>query len=679
MRPQDSVSGSGVWRRLAEERVAAKAGESSGDPLEAAEMARMLHELMVHEVELEMQNEELIEARHELEASSEQLADLYDHAPVGYFSLSGTGVIRRLNRLGAEMLGGEREGLLGRKVGEFVSLRKRATLDRFLADVFSGESPEPCEVVLIRPGREPLTVTLTGSLSPNGLNCQLVAMDVTEQRRVEAEVKERNEDLDRLFNLSHDLLAIMGNDGRYKRVNPAFERLLGHSVKELTGGDFLHFVHPDDREAASRMMVRLRAGREVLDVVNRYRCVDGSYRWLEWRATPYGDNLICSLARDVTSRKQAEDAVRRSEEKFRSVIECSPTAMHLYQLGEDGRLILIGANPAADEELGINHRDLIGKSLVEAFPKLAETRIPEMYLAVAKGQLGSQHFEMDYEGGGISGCYEVHVFQTNPGSIAVAFSDITERRAARVSIEKNQLELEERVRVRTTELQDRTLQLRALADELTNAEERERRRIAGLIHEDLQQMLVAALLNFQMLKSRLSNVDEAEELARIEEILRDSIKTARSLTAELSPPVLQQDGLAAALEWLRNWCGEKYSMVVDVELEACAEPGPEARVCLFHCVRELLFNTVKHAGVKAAKLRMWATSGGLLKIEVSDSGRGFDPNEVRAREGTVGGFGLFSIRERLERLGGGLEIESSPGAGCRFTLWVPLGEAAEAE
>jgi len=180
------------------------------------------------------------------------------------------------------------------------------------------------------------------------------------------------------------------------------------------------------------------------------------------------------------------------------------------------------------------------------------------------------------------------------------------------------------------------------------------------------------VLNLGMLKSKIAGSESEEEFFQIEEILRDSIKIARSLTGELSPPVLQQCGLPVALKWLRAWYGEKYAMDVQVDAEDGVDPGPEVGGILFRCVRELLFNVVKHGGVRAASLRLWRADGEVLKIEVSDEGAGFDPHQVRAREGSAGGFGLFSIRERLEWLGGGLEIDSSPGAGSCFTLWVPL-------
>jgi PAS domain S-box-containing protein len=910
----------GKYRRLAEEQVTGMEERGEG-ALEPAELARSMHELLVHQVELELQNEELVEARSELEQNAALLKDLYDFAPVGYFSITADGMIRKLNFTGARMLGSERGRLVGRSFTKSLVQADQTVFERFLAGVFDSESREPCEVRISHHDGSESIASLRGALSTDGLVCRMAAMDVTEQRHLEAETRAKIEDLDRIFNLSHDLLAIIGPDGCFRRINPAFHRVLGFSPEMMAGCDLLRLVHPDDLEVTRQIVERLKAGEEIVDFVNRYRSKEGGFRWLEWRITPYGDQLMCAVARDITERQEAENALReseerlrhfiehapagvamldrnlrylaatkrwkndhelsgdpradddpspeipeqwknalrpclagetlrkdedefhradgsvrwlswearpwraadgqiggilvaaeditervkgrealsasekrlrlainaaqlgtwdwdlrndevlwnarheiimgykpgtphrsyadfvnrvhpedatrvteslrsaiendaeyscefrvvwpdgsirwvsgfgraltdsegktprmlgiimdvtermeaaqalrRSEEKFRSIVESSPSAIHLYQLYADDRLILMEGNPSADKALGIDHSALLGKTLENAFPGISNTPIPGIYRAVARGELETQQFEIEYHEGGISGCFEVYVFQTNPNTIAVIFSDISERRKAREALEKNQEELESRVQRRTAQLHVRTRQLRALADELAQAEERERRRIAGLIHEDLQQMLVAALVNMGMLKSRVSDKDSEAEFSQIEGILRDSVQTARSLTAELSPPVLQQCGLGAALKWLRTWCGEKYAMDVRVEVDEDDDLKSEVGVSLFRCVRELLFNTVKHAGVRSAELRMWRVNGDVVKIEVRDEGVGFDPEEVRAREGSVGGFGLFSIRERLELLGGGFEIESSPGAGSRFTLWVP--------
>jgi signal transduction histidine kinase len=231
--------------------------------------------------------------------------------------------------------------------------------------------------------------------------------------------------------------------------------------------------------------------------------------------------------------------------------------------------------------------------------------------------------------------------------------------------------LEVRVRERTAALERRTVQLRALAVQLTQAEEHERRRAADLIHEQIQQLLAAGRIELDLLSRQCDCSSTADAVRRLDGLLAESLAVARTLTADLSPAVLYRSGLAAALQWLAQWYQDRHGLVVRVVIDADVDAVAEdARVMLFRAVRELLFNTVKHAGVPSAEVH-GGRRGGTVWLSVSDEGTGFDPAEVRSREGACGGFGLFSLRERLDALGGSMEIESSPGNGTRVVLRAP--------
>ena len=255
-------------------------------------------------------------------------------------------------------------------------------------------------------------------------------------------------------------------------------------------------------------------------------------------------------------------------------------------------------------------------------------------------------------------------------------SEAALRKANEALLKMNET-LESQVAERTAKLEQRTLQLRALAGQLTQAEEQERRRISQILHDELQQLLVGARLNLQYLSARYKDEPLRGTLLKIEGLIAESINTGRLLTAELSPRVLYQFGLGAALTWLGQWCGEKYGLRVEVEVEPEArEVAEEVQVALYQSIRELLFNVVKHAGVKSARLTLGCSQDGVIRLEVSDHGVGFDPQMVRAREGSAGGFGLFSLRERLQLFGAELAIESAPGHGSRFIITVPPADAA---
>ena len=219
-------------------------------------------------------------------------------------------------------------------------------------------------------------------------------------------------------------------------------------------------------------------------------------------------------------------------------------------------------------------------------------------------------------------------------------------------------------------LRERSDQLRLLASELTLAEQRERQRLAHVLHDGLQQLLVSAKFRLAMME-RTAKEKEAKRAAKeVSELIDESIETSRSLTADLSPPILSE-GLVPALEWLVRWVYEKHGLAIDLQAHGDVEPGAEdVTVLMFQAARELLFNVAKHARTKAARMHL-TRSEDQIQLSVTDEGVGFDPAQLRAEGGRSGGFGLFSIHERLNLLGGRMEVVSAPGRGSRFTLIAP--------
>jgi PAS domain S-box-containing protein len=218
--------------------------------------------------------------------------------------------------------------------------------------------------------------------------------------------------------------------------------------------------------------------------------------------------------------------------------------------------------------------------------------------------------------------------------------------------------------------------LRALAVELTQVEDRERRRLAGLLHDHLQQLLVAARLRLESI-GRSSRPDLMRTgVGDTIPILDEAIRASRSLTIELSPPILHTAGLVAGLGWLTQWFAEKNDLKVTMRSDDIAQSDvEEIRFLLFECVRELLFNVVKHAGVSEATVTLMQWEREWLRVVVRDEGRGFDPGILRKRNFCETTFGLFSIEQRLQHIGGGMEIETGPGKGTCVTLTVPLAGA----
>ena len=249
--------------------------------------------------------------------------------------------------------------------------------------------------------------------------------------------------------------------------------------------------------------------------------------------------------------------------------------------------------------------------------------------------------------------------------------DVTEHETGRASPAGTERNAGAEVAERTAVAEQRAQHLRQLAAELSQAEHRERKRLAAILHDDLQQLLLAARL-------RLAGVGDGDEprlraeVEAVDELLGECLGASRDLTMELSPPILHRGALGEVFEWLGDWFGEKHGLTVTVDAQEELPSVPEhIQVFLFHAVRELLLNTVKHSGRMEARVCLSAENG-CLTVQVEDRGSGFDPEVVRQKLDRAHSFGLLNIRERLEALEGRLEFESTPTGGAWFRLIVPV-------
>lgn len=219
-----------------------------------------------------------------------------------------------------------------------------------------------------------------------------------------------------------------------------------------------------------------------------------------------------------------------------------------------------------------------------------------------------------------------------------------------------------------------TEKVRSLASALTLAEQKERRRISQILHDDLQQVLYGIQMKFRLLLMDIPLEDQKmrDQVKRSYELVSQAIDTTRRLTVNLSPLVLEGEGIVQALQWLRSNVEETHGLKVDVRVKSPISVLPEdMRVFLFQLTRELLFNIVKHAGVKEAVVELEEVDARLI-IRVIDHGVGFVADLQDNGQTSESGFGLYSVRERLELFNGQMSIDSSPGKGTCVTLTVPL-------
>jgi PAS domain S-box-containing protein len=210
--------------------------------------------------------------------------------------------------------------------------------------------------------------------------------------------------------------------------------------------------------------------------------------------------------------------------------------------------------------------------------------------------------------------------------------------------------------------------LHKLALELSETQDRERRRLAEILHDDLQQTLAAAKFQLSLLSDRVREDQELAEIAgQVKQMLKEAIEKSRSLSHELGPPVPAQNRLDDTFEWLARQMESQHGLVVHVQTRGRTDGGSQpVRAFLYKAAREILFNVVKHAHVSEAHLRLQRVRD-QWRLTISDKGRGFD---LAALIETAG-FGLLSVRERVQVLGGRMRIRSALGKGSTFVIAVP--------
>ncbi|MGA2361862.1 MAG: sensor histidine kinase [Candidatus Aminicenantales bacterium] len=282
-------------------------------------------------------------------------------------------------------------------------------------------------------------------------------------------------------------------------------------------------------------------------------------------------------------------------------------------------------------------------------------------------------------------------------SLAQMLASYFERQAAEEKARNAYKDLECQVRDRTADLErmNQTLrdeiserlrageairhsqaQLRRLATELTLAEERERRAIASDLHDHIGQALAVIRARLRQMQSNAMFSGMEKDIEDTLTLLDQTIQSTRTLTFEISPPVLYDLGLEPALQWLCRQFQKKHGLRAEMTSEGSGPLVPDnIQITVFRSVQELLLNAAKHARASSVRVHL-ARLPAALRVEVRDDGEGFDVSREGASMDDHGGFGLFSIRERLRVLGGALGVSSSPGRGAAFTLDVPLAGSA---
>lgn len=367
------------------------------------------------------------------------------------------------------------------------------------------------------------------------------------------------------------------------------------------------------------------------------------------------NTMADSLQKRELARMKAERVLHESEERLRTVINNAPIV--LYAVDEAG---VFTVSEGKGLEGSLKPGEIVGRSALDLYGSLVMeengvvTPGSDVLRRVLLGE--TVNFISNVSGG----CFDNRLVPfkdpdgTIRGAIGVAL-DITERKKAEEKLKAYQEEL------------------RALASELSLTEERERRAIATDLHDHMGQLLAISKIKLGELKELSGETAVVRHAGEIRELIEQAIDYTRSLTFELSSPILYELGFEPAVEWLTEQFQEKHRLTVTYENEGLAWPvDTETSILVFKAVRELLLNTVKHARASRARVII-SGDDKTMRVTVEDDGVGFiHPSPDTPQKRKTRSFGLFSVRERLRNACGNLHVSSAPGQGTSVTIEIPL-------
>lgn len=642
-------------------------------------------------------------ATNALRESEARFRTLFESAGDGIFIADSTGRYVDVNARGALLMGYSRQEVLQRSIVDIVIESQRSRVPEEVAAVLTGR-PHLSEWRFVRKDGSTFPGEVNAQLLPDGRVMGIVR-DITERRQAEDALRASQSLLRTVMDGTPDPIFVKDRQGRLLLANPAVLRAFGRPLEEVLG--------KTDVEIYSDLAVGqtvMETDRRIMEsghtevVEERIQTPQGYRVFLSTKSPEYDaqGNVIgvIGIARDITDRNQAQEALQRSEERFRLALEAS----HAMVYDLDVRTLQVNAVRGLAELLGREEGE--AQYTFQWWENQIHPDELDLYQTAFRGILAQpRETTLEYRVRHKEGRWlfvEDHAKPVCDESgkvrrIAGTVVDVTVRKEDQNTLLRWKKELEQRVKDRTAELsqmveklQDEIVrrrlaedvlrkrgeQLRQVASELTVAEQQERGRLAELLHDGLQQILVAAKLRLvELMQARDPSIQKAAN--KVDELIGESIRASRDLTAELNPGILHEEGLLAAMEWLGQWMSDRHDLTVAMNVQGHIGQMPEAtRILLFQSVRELLFNVVKHAQVRAARVDI-RQADDEIQITVADEGAGFDPDRLSGRREVSGGFGLFSIRDRLDLLGGRMEIHSAPGRGSRFTLVAPLSVKPE--
>jgi len=515
--------------------------------------------------------------------------------------------------------------------------------------------------------------------------------DISEQKRAEEELINTKDFLENIYNTTPDVLTVSDEKGYVIGVNKAAEKMLGFSQKELIGKHTSELFPKDEKHAqiGSKMITELREKGFIKSLEANWVRKDGSLCPVELNITVLQDRdgkRVGAVAaiRDFTERKQHEEVLRESEERFRTIAESSTDA--IITADSSGKILY--CNKSVERIYGYTAEELVGKSIEVLESATMRSISRKKRKDFVKAGL-APYIERTVEGKGIrkdGSEVPVEVSQSHwkiGGNIIFGgiIRDITKRNQLEEELRKSHAELEKKVKQRTAALREANdklkisqTYLKTFAGMLLSAREEERKNIATTIHDELGSMAIAVDSQISIAKEECNDNNKQatfKALTNAQAALRKAVEDLRKVAVDLRPANLEIMGLNEALTDLIDKVKEHAKLKIIVTNELGTKKIPEDRaIAIYRVIQEALTNISKHAKAQKVSVRLYSDKN-KVHLEITDDGVGFDVDNISKSKGKLK-IGIEGMRERIESLGGEFMINSAFKEGTQLKATLHL-------
>ena len=619
-------------------------------------------------------------AEQEVMETQERFSDFFKNAPIGFHIFGPDQIIADINDAELEMIGYSRDEIVDKKTwAELIIPEERQQFKEHWHNIISKGQVRDLEYTLVHKDGHHINVILNASsrFDKNGnlINTRGSVLNITERKRSEQEIE-------RIFNTTGYMICVANMDGYFKRINFSFEQILGYSSKELLRKPFFEFIHPDDVEKTKAVIEEeLSKGVQVIGFENRYRCKDGSYKWLSWTSRPIvEEGIMYAIAHDVTTRKEAEQALRKSEELAKASFNA--TSDMVYLVDTDGNALAV--NEIAARRFGETPDELLGKNTLSYFPPdLAKSR--KLYADKVARTGKPVHFQDEREGyfSDIS-IYPTFDSQGKVDRLAIFVTDITKRKRA----EQASFKLNKELDAKNKELESILYAVsHDLRSPLVN--------IQGFGYELSQSydLILSALMN----KGKIGDMEKAVNIAlnkdipnaldfilassaKMDSLLSGLLDYCRLGTVAMNVKSIDMNTMMTDVSGNMEYQIKETKAKVDIEplLPCLGDPSQINRVFTNLVTNALKFLDESRPG----RIRIYGRSLDDQSIYcVEDNGIGIAPEhheeifemfyELEPEKRKGDGLGLTIVKRIIDRHNGRIWVESEKGKGSKFFVSLP--------